>query len=142
MKEPAEQIISDVEEVYGWIAAQIAGLDGKCKACGQCCDFAQYGHRLYVTTPEILYFLGRIDKELRIMESETCPYREKDGRCGAYEQRFAACRIFLCRAEPEKQHELCETAIGKMRQICVKNDLPYHYMELKYALNKPELWMA
>ena len=58
-----DQIIARVSEIYKWIEdQQLANkaIAGKCSACGKCCDFEQYGHRLYVTTPEMIYFVEKL----------------------------------------------------------------------------------
>ena len=34
-----------------------------CNACGNCCDFDAYGHRLYITPPELMYLADKIGKE-------------------------------------------------------------------------------
>jgi Fe-S-cluster containining protein len=57
-----KKIIERVSEIYKWIEAQQfanKGLAGSCAACGKCCDFEQYDHRLYVTAPEIIYFVEK-----------------------------------------------------------------------------------
>ena len=119
-----QPILQDIQQVYDWLNEQIAALNPSCKICGACCDFDGYGHRLYVTTPEILYFLHCIEKEMRFMDGGVCPYRE-DGQCGAYSCRFAACRIFTCTSDTRKQHQLSEEAVRRFKQICEKHDLPY-----------------
>lgn len=75
------------------------------------------------------------------MDEGVCPYRE-DGRCGAYECRFAACRIFYCTGDSRRQHELSEEAVRRFKRICEQYDLPYRYIDLKHALSRPELWFG
>jgi hypothetical protein len=58
-----DQLIAMVSEIYNWIEVQQfvdEEIAGQCAACGKCCDFEQYDHRLYVTAPEIIYFVEKI----------------------------------------------------------------------------------
>ncbi len=142
LRESRLPILRDVRRIYERLDARIAAeLKPACRICGVCCDFDGYGHRLYVSTPELLYFLSHLDKELRFMTDGVCPYLE-EGRCGAYRFRFAACRIFCCTTESRKQHELSEEVVGQFRRICEKYNLPYRYLDLQYALSRPELWIG
>ena len=65
-----DQIIERVSEIYKWIEAQQLankGIAGSCDVCGKCCDFEQYDHRLYVTTPEIYLF-----RRERTLQADNC----------------------------------------------------------------------
>jgi Fe-S-cluster containining protein len=140
-KEILEQILSEVQQVYDRLAEEIKALNPSCRACGTCCNFDQYGHRLYITTPEMLYFLHHLPLDFRIMTDGICPYQE-NARCGVYAFRFAACRIFFCTADTRRQHQLSEEAVARFKEICRRYDFPYRYLDLKYALSRPELWLA
>ena len=50
------QIMKEVCDIYQWLDDELAKLDRSCKACGDCCDFETFGHRLYVSTPELMFF--------------------------------------------------------------------------------------
>jgi len=45
-----KHIVAAVAEVYDFIDARVAEINPPCKACGKCCDFDGYDHRLFVTT--------------------------------------------------------------------------------------------
>ncbi len=50
--------------VYTWIESQQKGEPdraGSCNTCGACCDFPVYGHRLYVTPPELIYLAAKLN---------------------------------------------------------------------------------
>jgi len=136
-----ELILQRVQQVYDWLGEQTAALKPSCRVCGVCCDFDHYGHRLYITTPEMLYFLHYLPFDLRPMTDGVCPYRQ-EGRCTVYSRRFAACRIFCCTTDPHRQHQLSEEAIARLKSICREYDLAYRYIDLKYALSRPELLFA
>ncbi len=130
---PESQIIKEVDAVYRWIDAQVSGMERSCRACGQCCDFDTFGHRLYVTTPELLHFQHVVGPEIKPMPAGVCPYR-KDGKCTVYPYRFSGCRIFACGGDSEPQNLLSEQAIAKFKAICVTHEIPYQYMYLKAGL--------
>ena len=137
----SDQIIERVESIYQWIDQQLSQLDTSCRACGNCCDFESFGHKLYITTPELLYFQHHLEEPVKAMTADICPYRI-DGKCSVYSFRFSGCRIYSCQGDSEKENELCELVIGKLKSLCDKHDIPYHYVYLKNALgilrDKPE----
>ena len=45
-----------LDELYQMLDERIAAASPECANCGNCCDFERFGHRLYVTTLEMLYF--------------------------------------------------------------------------------------
>ena len=54
-------IAKQVETVYKWIDAQ--GIEHTCAGCGDCCNFTQYDHLLFVTGVELIHFAHAIGKE-------------------------------------------------------------------------------
>jgi Fe-S-cluster containining protein len=132
-----DQVIALVSEIYKWIEArQLAhkGIAGSCASCGKCCDFESYDHHLYVTTPEIIYFVEKISKEnIRQMTKSNCPY-QVEGKCSVHAFRFSGCRIFCCKGEAAFQSELTESAIKKFKALCDELQIPYRYVELPVAL--------
>ncbi len=137
-------IIERVAEIYDWIALQIHNqgkLTGTCSACGKCCNFDVFGHRLYITSLEVIYLAAKLDKEkIKMMTAGTCPYNI-DGQCNIYEHRFAGCRIFCCKGNADFQSELTEAAIKKFKNICEKFKIPYHYADLTAALSDGSLFL-
>lgn len=127
------EIINEVGAIYNWLDAQIAAVGRACQACGNCCDFETYGHRLYVTSPELLYFVHFAGPEIRLMTSGVCPYRI-DNKCTAYPYRFAGCRIFDCRTDVQAQNRLCESIVRQFKDLCDARQVPYRYLYLKDAL--------
>jgi Fe-S-cluster containining protein len=135
--ERQRQILSEVGNLYAWLDAKLAEdtrRSGQCTACGACCDFGAYDHRLYVTPPELLYLAhGLRASHLRPMTSGQCPYRE-NGKCRVREHRFSGCRIFCCGGDAGFQGEVSEAVIKKLRAICELFQVPYRYVELSAAL--------
>ena len=127
------QIIQEVDAIYQWLDEQLSEMESSCRACGNCCDFESFGHKLYVTTPELLYFQHRLGSEIKQMTAGICPYRI-DGKCTVYPHRFSGCRIFTCKGNAEKENEICEKAIKKFKFLCEQHDIPYHYAYLQQGL--------
>ncbi len=131
-----KRIIEEVDAVYQAIDKRIRNSmpDGiNCKECGCCCDFGKYGHRLYVTTPEIMYFNHFVPVR-KPMLGGICPYRTDDNKCEIHPFRFSGCRIYLCDADKQLQSELSEFAISKFRKICEKYYIEYRYTDLASVL--------
>ena len=129
------EIATAVGQVYNWLDSQISHKQTECEACGKCCDFDGFGHRLFVTSCELIYFGAKISPDkIRPMSAGRCPYNI-DGRCTVYPHRFAGCRIFSCKADKDFQGQLSEEALERFKIICDQFDLPYHYTDLPAALN-------
>ncbi len=134
-----EEITHKIREIYDWIDEKVGIWPNSCQSCGKCCDFTDFGHKLYVCSPEMTYFAGNVTV---LPMKGTCPY-QKNGLCSVYEHRFAGCRIFVCSQKDketanlsEKQAILSEKALKKFKNICQNYDLDYFYTDLATALNR------
>jgi len=132
------RLVEEVAALYDWIGEQLKrepGQVGRCNACGACCDFPAYDHRLFVTPPELIYLAARLNaSRLEPMPGGRCPYQQ-DNRCTIHEHRFAGCRIFHCRGDSSFQGELSETALDRLKSLCEEFQIPYRYQDLPVALN-------
>jgi Fe-S-cluster containining protein len=130
--------LDTVAEIYDWLDLQIRKFPdsaGTCKACGRCCDFAQFDHHLFVTTPELVYFVSKLGGgNIRPLTTSRCPYNIR-GKCTVYEHRFAACRIFSCEGDADFQSGLSEAAVKKFKSLCEDFRVSYRYSDLARALN-------
>ena len=132
------QLLEKVAEIYNWLDLQTrhySSVAGVCNACGRCCDFDSFDHRLLVTTPELIYLAANLgDENIKPMPTGRCPYNV-GGKCRIYEYRFASCRIFCCKGDADFQSRLSEAALAKFKSICTEFQIPYHYTDLATALN-------
>lgn len=128
-------LLAQMETLYQTLEAKLADLapPDDCSACGRCCDFEAFGHRLYLTTPEWLFFAHRLGTPPKPMTDGVCPYRI-DGKCSVYPLRFAGCRIFQCKGRHADQSDLTEATLAQLKQLCQQHNVPYYYMDLKTAL--------
>ena len=132
---PEKSIAEKITEIYSWLDLQIKKLNTDCSAYGDCCDFAAYDHKLFVTTPELIYLKENLDKEtIKKMPTDVCPYNI-DGKCSVHPHRFASCRIFYCKGDCDLQSELTEQALAKLKSLCDEFNIPYRYADLATALN-------
>jgi len=132
------QLLKRVTEIYDWLDLQIHrsnDLAGACKSCGSCCDFDTFDHRLFVTSPELMYFAASLGAEnVKAMPAGWCPYNVS-GKCSVYEHRFAGCRIFSCNGDADFQSGLSESVLARLKSICTEFQIPYRYLDLATALN-------
>lgn len=136
--QPNRQLIKRVAEIYEWLDSQIresARLAGICDACGKCCDFSKFDHRLFVTPPELMYLAANLGAEnVKPMTTGRCSYNIK-GKCSVYEHRFSSCRIFSCKSDTDFQSRLSESAVEKFKAICEQFQIPYRYTDLTTAMD-------
>lgn len=132
------ELIDRVHDIYRQIDEALRNspdLAGNCRACGKCCSFESYGHRLYITLPELDYLAFHIGKEnIRPMKNGICTFN-KNGKCSVYDYRFASCRIFCCTAVKDFQSQLTESVLIQLKRLCQDFTVPYRYMELATALS-------
>jgi hypothetical protein len=132
------RLLERVAEIYAWLELRIrrsSDLAGSCSACGNCCDFDAFDHRLYVTGPELRYLAANLGGEnIRAMPAGRCPYNV-DGKCSVYEHRFAGCRIFCCEGDVDFQSELSESVLARLKSTSTEFHIPYRYLDLATALN-------
>jgi Fe-S-cluster containining protein len=137
-REGNDRLLARVAEVYAWIDEQVhrcSDLAGQCMACGDCCDFDGFDHHLFITPPELMYLAAYLGREkIKPMPASRCPYN-KDNKCEVYEHRFAACRIFCCRGDPDFQSLLSETCLEKFKSMCTEFGIAYYYTDVADALN-------
>lgn len=136
--EGRRRLLAEVAALYEWIEAQWQrepGRAGRCNACGACCDFPAYDHRLFVTPPELIYLAAKLDvARLKPMPGGRCPYQQ-DRRCTIHKHRFAGCRIFCCTGDPAFQSDLSEAALKRLKSLCEEFQIPYRYQDLPTALS-------
>ncbi len=134
-RKPNEKLIQEVKEIYNWLDSQVTDkLMEKCSMCGKCCDFTEFGHRLYVTIPEIMFLKAGLKTDtLKPMQTGRCPYNV-EGECTVYDYRFSGCRIFNCKSDADIQSDLSEKTLEKFKLLSSRFMIPYRYMDLSFAL--------
>ncbi|HUT30064.1 MAG TPA: hypothetical protein VMX13_09755 [Sedimentisphaerales bacterium] len=132
-------LVGRVAGIYRRLDSQIrddCNSAGVCVACGKCCDFDSFDHRLFVTTPEVMYLAAKLGGEnIKPMNGGRCPYNI-GGKCSIHEYRFAGCRIFCCKGDADFQSGLSESAVKMFKSACVELGIAYKYLDLPAALNE------
>lgn len=132
-----EICLSTVAELYHQLDEALAAAGGICRHSGKCCNFDSYGHRLYVTTLEMLYFLKGLQHQTQSSALPTlanpvhgtCPY-QIENLCTAHAYRPIGCRIFYCQGLPDdQQNQLTEQSLRQLRSLHQSHDAPYHYTD-------------
>ena len=107
-------------------AARRQGFD--CRACGECCLFEQYGHRLYVSTGELALLLAGRPEEAR-PAGGVCPHH-REGKCVARHARALGCRLFYCGPAGEQWFpDAYERYHQRIRRLHERYGVPYLYVD-------------
>ena len=139
-----DSCIQAVREIYRQIDRRIEAVGASCENCGLCCDFTRFGHRLYVTTLEILYLLHGLPHQsassgglqTKPIISGRCLYQQDQG-CLMRPNRPASCRIFYCRdLDNDFQNELTEQVLQKLRRLHEQFRAVYYYADMEQWLAK------
>jgi len=121
--------------VYDWVDGELHGV-GTCRACGRCCHFKTYGHRLYACYAEALYLLAKHGLPPVNFEDDRCGYQQ-DAVCLAREGRVLGCRTFFCGRDTRKTRDVHSRALDAIRRITVELGLPWDYRPLVQHLEAP-----
>ena len=122
---------------FAEVDQSIARQNPVCRNRGACCRFDSFGHKLYVTGVELIYFVqGQRAAWRRADGTGLCPYHV-GGECTARSHRPLGCRIFYCDpdtrdwqpAEYERRH-------GELRRLGVRLGVDYRYVEWLSALRE------
>jgi Fe-S-cluster containining protein len=127
------QCLDAIFRVYDDLDKHLAAADPNCDNCGRCCRFADYGHRLYVTTLEILYLTQQHQlsyNDPQSLAQGRCPF-QIDNDCSLRQFRTTSCRIFFCHSLDRRfQSELTEQVLARLRRLHDKFHAPYLYGDL------------
>lgn len=116
------------------LAALYAGIEeesdgSSCLACGKCCRFKSFGHRLYAASVEALYLWTHSGPPAHAFGEDACGYQE-GARCTAREGRALGCRLFFCREAGGDSPEDYEKALSEIRRISDAAGLEWDYRPL------------
>ncbi len=154
---------SAMADLYGRVDADVAGRQGVCMASGRCCRFEEYGHRLYVTHAELIYFYATylragIDPSGQDHEADGaallrtsgfplplykddgefsagCPWQVQ-GMCTARNARPLGCRIYFCDAGSRGwQGPVYEYWHQQFTAMHARFGIDYGYVEWRHGLS-------
>ena len=123
-----------MRDFYEAVDASIASHQPLCINRGDCCKFATFGHRLYVTDVELKYFVCGEPARPVDLAAGACPYQEA-GRCTARTHRPLGCRIYFCDESAQGwQGVEYERYLERLKDIGRRFDIHYRYREWLSAL--------
>jgi Fe-S-cluster containining protein len=133
------RLFDGVRAIYADLERELSAMGGRCERSGRCCRFREFGHRLYLTTPELIYMLDGLDPAALEVPEDRCPFlsADPDGKavCGRRDNRAIGCRIFFCNVLDQAPfNEVYERHHARMTALCERFGLPYEYRELLSAL--------
>jgi len=148
-----------IADLYTRVDAAIAARGPTCWLSGRCCNFDEFGHRLYVTGLEIEWVLGKASrhggtkarrgdeeqgggKDESALSDPSCLRAsvpsclfQSNTLCTIHTIRPLGCRIFFCQDRTQDwQRELYEQFLNELRALHEEHDLPYRYMEWREGL--------
>lgn len=119
-----------IRELYSLLDQEVAAAGPVCEISGRCCRFQEYGHRLYLSTPEAEILLEEGMPNDDPIDLNRCSFQEGN-ICTAREKRPLGCRVYFCdETYQEKCVELCEKYIEKMKRLHEEFDEPWVYQSL------------
>ena len=123
--------------LYADLDAEVARLGPRCELSGRCCRFAEYGHTLFASAPEVALLLADAPAPSRPLdEGATCPWQDAAGRCQARDARPLGCRVYFCDPSYEgAAPALSEAFIGRLKRLVDALDLPWSYAPLHRHLH-------
>lgn len=132
------RVIRAVADLFADVDLEMATYRKQCARCGQCCRFAIYDHRLFVTTMELAYLMAhaRPDVSSPTSNSGDCIYQTRES-CSIYPHRMLGCRIFLCKLpDTSSQGDLGARWHRAMIELHEEHCVPYCYAEWGDALRQ------
>lgn len=135
-----DDLATEMAGFYDRLDRTIADRGPTCWNHGSCCKFGEFGHKLFVTTVELAYFVrGNRDDWRPPSAEDSCPFQFQ-GKCTAREHRPMGCRIFFC--DPTAQHwqnDEYEKQLRTLKAISTTSGVDYRYIEWLHALRKVPL---
>ncbi len=131
-------VVEAMRKFYQALDRRVEQHQPTCWNRAQCCQFGSYGHRLYVTTLEVAYYLATgttTQPAIPPIVEDTCPHAI-EGKCHARERRPMGCRIFYCDPNAQTwQGPLTEAQLKELRDLHETLNVPYVYADWMNILN-------
>jgi hypothetical protein len=128
---------AELRALYRALDAEVALLGPVCQLSGRCCRFKEYGHALFISTPEAQLLLESAPEPCRPLDGgDTCPWQNAHGHCTARDCRPMGCRVYYCDPSYERlAYDLSERYIGRLKVLTEKHGLPWNYAPLHRHLD-------
>ena len=116
------KVVRAVSRFYQRADAELSEGGSDCEQCGQCCDFAQHDHRLFVASIELGYLLAVVGPTFPDVPTwpARCPYQVAQ-RCSIHPHRPLGCRAFVCKP---RRLERSDRSIENVRRVQKRERAP------------------
>lgn len=126
----------ELRKIYKDLDEELSTLSPPCRACGECCHFDEYGHKLYVSDIEVEHILKNVGLPRTAVNKGVCPYLA-DNKCTIREHRPLGCRIFYCQKGWEvTSSDLYEKYLRRIKDLYTANGLEWNYAPMPSLLDK------
>ena len=124
-----------LERLYRQLEAEIERRGWCCRACGECCQFAEHGHELLCSELEAEYLFA--DAQLpEVITDEVCPFLD-EGHCTRRQRRTLACRTYFCEpATGERMTAFTELWTDRLKRLHEHFDIAWNYARLSEHMNR------
>jgi Fe-S-cluster containining protein len=135
------EIARRFESLYADLQTEIERRKPKCELSGRCCQFEEFGHRMYITSGELAVFRHKLNvlpnaPSTENWEGKGCPF-QKGKLCGVHSIRPMGCRIFFCDStSTDWQNQQYEQFHGKIKALHEELGLAYSYTEWREGLRQ------
>ncbi len=118
--------LAELQAMYADLDAELARLAVRCRACGECCDFARNDYRLYASSLERSLAVARHGPP-KLTAAGCCGFLA-DGRCSIHAVRPLGCRVFFCDpAHKPREQALCHAYLDRLRALTDRLGHPWDY---------------
>lgn len=137
-----EEAIRALKSLYEQVESEIAKHGPVCVLSGRCCRFQEYGHDLFVSRLEAIYWFGTGEPAVSAeswIPGQNCPWQSPSGMCTARQGRPLGCRVYFCDPHfSEVMPDIAEHAISELKRITSKAGMPWDYRPAHHHLRAAE----
>lgn len=125
-----ESLFKKLKDMYDQLEQDFKDMPKPCTQCGLCCNFTEFGHKLYISSLEFAYVSTHLNCD-KIHSFDECPYMDKH-LCRARDHRMLGCRTFF-RLHEEKDsnqaQDLYEKYLGQLKELYKTHHIPWEYKD-------------
>ena len=133
--EPSAHQLQVLSDLWLMLDRELPRFGGRCRACGECCDFPRQGHVLFAAKPELDACLAWARENFRAtpegisrsLAEGRCPFWQ-GRRCAVHPVRPLGCRLFLCNPRsPTDLSRLSQRFHALLAERLAGPDAPWWY---------------
>ena len=129
------EVADALRRFYRELEIEIDRLGWTCRACGDCCRFAEFGHGLFCSEIEADY-LADGEAVPDVIPDDVCVFLQ-DGRCARRDRRALGCRTYFCEStgavEPAA---LSEQWVRRLKDLHERLGIAWRYTPLSEHLRR------